>query len=307
MGDLWALVGSMWDLWGTGSTGGLWGICGTLRGSTGHWRRRRGGCRAHSWHCFARVILTPGAVRPPSCSLLRHVRKCLSEGPRHLGKMPGVPDPSSQGHPGGRAPAKDTMSSAPTAVTSTPAPTTATCTSEPSTDLSTAVSTVATTTSAPTTATRTSAPTTGTSTSASTVVASDSSALTTTASRSSAPSTDSSSITIFTTTATTPTAVTSPTVNTSSPLKSTTSSPHTAATTPLRPTTTPGICNNGGTWVDGRCKCPLGFRGDTCDHLGSTIETNAGRKSFLLGFIQCRTKSAGEGATVGAVRGVGEG
>lgn len=55
--------------------------------------------------------------------------------------------------------------------------------------------------------------------------------------------------------------------------------------------------------MDGGCKCPVGFMGGTCDDVSNAIETNAGRKSFSLGFIQCGTKSSREGATVGVLQG----
>ncbi|XP_064446399.1 mucin-3A [Mirounga angustirostris] len=44
-----------------------------------------------------------------------------------------------------------------------------------------------------------------------------------------------------------------------------TTSTTTQMTTQSRLTTTPGTCDNGGTWMQGLCHCPLGFSGDHCE------------------------------------------
>ncbi|XP_074936649.1 mucin-3A-like [Phalacrocorax aristotelis] len=80
------------------------------------------------------------------------------------------------------------------------------------------------------------------------------------------------SLSITSTTTSPPTTTTTSSTLQNSP---STTTPPPATSTPLRPTTTPGVCRNGGTWLDGHCKCPPGFTGDACDDISNTIATNA--------------------------------
>lgn len=62
----------------------------------------------------------------------------------------------------------------------------------------------------------------------------------------------------------------SPTTLTSPRSRSTSAS--TLMTTPASLTTTPGVCDNGGTWEQGQCICPPGFSGDYCQDLDNRCQ-----------------------------------
>lgn len=65
-------------------------------------------------------------------------------------------------------------------------------------------------------------------------------------------------------------AVKSPTTLTSPQSRPTSTS--TQKTTAASLTTTPGVCDNGGTWEEGRCLCPPGFSGDRCQDLNDRCQ-----------------------------------
>ncbi|XP_023804221.1 mucin-3B-like [Cyanistes caeruleus] len=83
----------------------------------------------------------------------------------------------------------------------------------------------------------------------------------------------------------TPTPSSTPTV----PTITTSSSITTSATTMTTTVTSPGQCQNGGTWDGGKCLCPEGFQGDFCE---DPICQNGG--TWDSGLCQCTKNFRGD-------------